>query len=59
MGGSLFAQALLLSGNLLLIGFILFVILYILIRLLAERHKHPKKKTNGEDEEKDDPHDTS
>jgi cbb3-type cytochrome oxidase subunit 3 len=59
MAGIVFPQAILLSGNLLLIGFFLFVILYILIRLFAERHKRHKQKTNGEDEEKDDLQDSS
>jgi hypothetical protein len=34
------SESLLLSGGLILMGFFLFIILYILIRLLFERHEH-------------------
>jgi hypothetical protein len=57
MAGIMFPQALLLGGELLLIGFFLFVILYILIRLLTERHEHHRQKTDEEDKEGEEPRD--
>ena len=46
----------LLTGGLFLMGFFVFIILYILIRLLAERHEHSKHEIivnfNKEDEQK-------
>jgi len=42
-------QNLLLGGGLFLIGFIIFIVFYIIIRLLAERkgHTHYEKKNGG------------
>jgi hypothetical protein len=47
-------QNLLLGGGLFLIGFIIFVVFYIIIRLIAERrgHTHYEKDKKGKEDKK-------
>lgn len=49
MAGLEIPQSLILGGELFLVGFFVFVILYILIRLLAEKHEHKDQRFNDMD----------
>lgn len=53
MAGFEISGPLLLGGGLLLVGFFIFIILYILIRLLFERHEHLNHKIDEEDKKGD------
>lgn len=47
MAGFEIPQPLILGGELFLVGFFVFVVLYILVRLLTERHEHKYRKLNN------------
>lgn len=57
MSGFEIPQSLLLGGELFLIGFFMFIIFYIIIRLFAERHEHSRHEINKGDKDIDEQRD--